>query len=258
MQRTLTDAMLRSLSAPRLGRLELTDLRCAGLTFRLTDKRVGTFSFRFRSPQSGRIGRLTLGKYPDLSLARARARADELRRDVASGKNPSDERRRERDTAASRSFGTVAGRYIAEYAQRHKAASSAAQDERNLKLHVLPHWRNRNIATIRRSDIIELVERIVAANKPVQANRVQALISGVFSFAVEVELVEANPCFKLRKRGGKETPKTRILSDDEIRQLWPRAVLPPLTRRTGLALRLILLTFCRRQSASETSRSLKR
>ena len=51
------------------------------------------------------------------------------------------------------------------------------------------------------SDVIELVEGMVKAGSPVQANRVQALISMIFSFAVDADLMEANPCSRLRKRG---------------------------------------------------------
>jgi integrase len=56
--------------------------------------------------------------------------------------------------------------------------------------------------------------------------------------------VKFNPCSRLRKRGA-ETRETRVLTDEEIRQFWRRAVLPPITRRVGLALRLVLLTGCR-------------
>jgi len=56
--------------------------------------------------------------------------------------------------------------------------------------------------------------------------------------------VKFNPCSRLRKRGA-ETRETRVLTDEEIRQFWRRAVLPPITRRVGLALRLALLTGCR-------------
>jgi integrase len=56
--------------------------------------------------------------------------------------------------------------------------------------------------------------------------------------------VKFNPCSRLRKRGA-ETRETRVLTDEEIRQFWQRSVLPPISRRVGLALRLVLLTGCR-------------
>jgi integrase len=111
-------------------------------------------------------------------------------------------------------------------------------------MHILPVWGKRRYDQIERADVIELVEAIVRKGTPVQANRVQALVSMIFSFAVDAALVNFNPCSRLRKRGA-ETRDTRVLSDEEIRQFWVRSVLPPITRRVGLALRLALLTGCR-------------
>ena len=117
-------------------------------------------------------------------------------------------------------------------------------DERNLRKHILPHWASRDVTGIERSDVIRLVERIITAGKPVQANRVQALISKIFSFAIDADLVKAHPCSRLNKRS-KETPRERTLTDDEIRTFWNAAVAPPVSRPVGLALRLVLALGCR-------------
>jgi integrase len=244
MLTTLTDSALKALKAPKRGRNELTDLRSPGLAFRITDKEARSFSFRFRCPTSGRVNRLTLGKYPDLTLAQARTKADDLRGQVANGMNPADEARRAKATAASRSFGAVAERYLDEHAKRHKAASSAKEDDRNLKLHILPKWKNRHIATLRRSDGIEIIEGLITDGKHVLANRVGALISKIFNFGVDADLINANPFARMKKRGT-ETPGKRVLTDGEIKQFWPRVMLAPLSRRSGLALRLMLLTAAR-------------
>ena len=203
-----------------------------------------TFSFRFRCPKSGRVQRYTIGEYPDLSLAKARRKADELRGQVADGQNPVETRKRERETRASRSFGAVANRYLEEHSKRHNAPSYAKENKRNLKKHVLPRWQHRHIDSITRADVVDFVKGLIAAGKPVLANRVQALISTIFTFALDAGVTDRNPCARLRKRGTEQSA-TRVLSDDEIRQLWARAILPPLTRGSGLALRLILLTGCR-------------
>jgi hypothetical protein len=47
---------------------------------------------------------------------------------------------------------------MAEHADRHKRPRSAAEDRRNLDLHILPRWRNRRYEDLRRADLIELVE----------------------------------------------------------------------------------------------------
>ena len=64
----------------------------------------------------------------------------------------------------------------------------------------------------------------------------------------------ANPCSRLRKRGV-ENRETRVLSEAEIKQLWRRAVVAPVSRRVGLALRLVLLTSCRASEVAGISRA---
>ena len=172
------------------------------------------------------------------SFCGTRARADELRREVAAGRNPATHKRE----APARTFAGLAERYLAEHARRFKR--SADQDERNLRLHVLPRWGRRDFTSIGRADVIALAEKLAAAGKPVLANRVQALVSSIFSFAVDADLLQNNPCLRLRKRG-QENAKTRTLSDEEIRTLWNHAAAPPVSRPVGLALRLVLLTACR-------------
>jgi integrase len=252
LARALTDTLLKGIKPPSSDREELADLRCAGLVFRVTAAGARSWCFRFRDPVSGKDARSTIGRYPDISLAKAREAADALRSKVARGINPIDEKRKDRSDAGSKTFGALAARYVEEHARRFK--KSAAADERNLDLHVLPKWRKRRYDHIERADVIELIEGLVKAGSPVQANRIQALISMVFSFALDASLVKVNPCSRLRKRGA-ENRETRVLTDGELRQLWARAILPPVSRRVGLALRLTLLTGCRSGEVAGITRS---
>jgi integrase len=117
-------------------------------------------------------------------------------------------------------------------------------DERNLRKHVLPLWGNRRFDEIERRDVIALVEGLVTAGKPVLANRVQALISTIYSFALDADLVSANPCARLRRRGVEKAGE-RVLSDTELYVFWHGIVQTPVSRLLGLVLRLQLLTGVR-------------
>src|SRR5687768_3020422 len=108
MQKPLSDAYLRTLATPQAGRLEISDSRCTGLSFRVTSLNARSWSFRFRDPLTLAPLRMTLGKYPDVGLADARARATELRREVAAGRNPIEEKRKARHAAETESFGALA------------------------------------------------------------------------------------------------------------------------------------------------------
>jgi integrase len=104
-----------------------------------------------------------------------------------------------------------------------------------------------------RADVIELIEAIVGAGKHVAANRVHSLISKVFNFAVDADLLDTNPAARLKKRGV-ETTRKRVLADKELRTFWRGIVLSPVSEQVGLALRLALLAGAR---ASEISGALK-
>lgn len=241
MKKVLTDAYCRAIEPPSEGRLEIADMRCAGLVLRVTKGGASSWAFRFRDPLTRRTLRATIGNYPDIGLSKARTGADDMRKQVAAGINPVEAKRTERAEAGSRDFAVLAERYMVEHAQRHKRPRSIDEDRRNLDKHILPKWRKRDYRKIRRADCIELLEAIVAAGTPTAANRVHSLISKIFSFAVDCDLREDNPMSRLKKRGAEKTGK-RVLDDDELRAFWSSAVEKPISRRTGLALRLSLLT----------------
>jgi integrase len=252
MRKPLTDTMLRALKKPAKGRTELADAACRGLEFRITAAGNRSWSYRYRAAGSGKLSRATIGPYPGISLADARLKADALRAGVAGGENPSEAKRRAKREAPGRTFKALSDRYLTEYARRKKR--SAGQDERNLNLHILPKWKDRDYTTLRRADVIELIEGIISDGKPVMANRVQSLVSGIFSFAVDSDLIDANPCTRLKRRG-EETAGERVLTDPEIRLFWLRSTAPPILPLTGLALRLGLLTGVRPGEAAGMWRS---
>lgn len=254
MREILTEKYLQSVSPPTGSRLEVVDLRCAGLAFRVTAAGARSWCFRFRDPLTGKTTRATIGRYPAVTLAKARIKAEALRREVETGTNPVAAKRQARTESDSKTFHALAELYIAEHARRRKKPKSVQEDERNLRLHVLPAWGERPYAEIARRDVIFLAEKLVTDGKPVLANRVQALVSSIYSYAIDADLVAANPAARLRKRGA-ETRKTRVLSDDEIRLFWRFAVLPPVSRPVGLALRLCLLTGLRAGEAAGLRRS---
>jgi integrase len=238
---SLTDAFLRSVKPPTAGRFEIRDPACGGLVFRITATGARSWSFRFRDAL-GRQTRATIGEYPAIGLKAARKAANAMRALVANGGNPVENKRAARRGIPGKTFEALAARYLAEHATRRKR--SHKRDARNLELHILSRWRGRPFAGIRRGDVIELVEGLVTAGKPTLANRVQSLISSVFTFGMDAALLEANPCHRLKKRGVENVGR-RVLSDDEIRLFWSGVIEPLRARHAGLGLRLALLTGAR-------------
>jgi integrase len=254
MKCILTDKLVRSIRHPRSGRVEINDVRSAGLALRVTSAGARTWCYRFRDPKSGKSTRATLGGYPALSLADARDKAVQLRKLVVRGTNPVTAKRQERAESHTKTFAALAERYLREHAHRKKRPRSIAEDERNLRLHILPRWGRRRYDEIAKRDVIALIEEVIAEGKPTAANRVHALISTIFSFAMNVDIVHANPAARIWKRGV-ERKGTRVLSDDEICLFWERVMCPPVSRPVGHALKLALLTGMRAGEIAGLSRA---
>jgi integrase len=165
-----------------------------------------------------------------------------MQKTVDAGGNPTQERR----TGGPDSFKALASRYLAAVEDPHSDwfKRSHAADERNLRKHVLPHWGERRFAAVTRADVVALTTGLVAAGTPTLANRVQSLVSNIFSFALDGGELQAHPCFRLRKRG-KERVGSRVLTDAEMRLFWRDVIEPPAAMRTGLGLRLALTTGAR-------------
>jgi len=63
VRQILTDALCRT-KPPRSGRLEIADLRQAGLVLRVTSNGARSFAYRFRHPDTRKTLRATIGPYP--------------------------------------------------------------------------------------------------------------------------------------------------------------------------------------------------
>ena len=140
-QQALTDTMVRSAKADTSTRLQISDTRCQGLELRVTERGAKSFTFQYRSKRDGKVVRLTLGSYPDLSLADARLKAEQYRHLIAQGGDPRDEKRVAVTLARGqgKTFEEVAGLYLEQYAKPKK--TSWQDDQSHLK-RPRAKWRN--------------------------------------------------------------------------------------------------------------------
>ena len=235
----LTAQFIKGIKPPKIGRVEYWDQFTPGLCLRITASGRGSWSFRYRPRESGKQNeRITFGSWGTLSLADARDRAAQVRAAVVDGGNPQLTRRQKRDAArGALTFDALADRYLSEYAKPRKA--SWRDDEQRL-VRVRQALGHKEATAITRRQLIDFLDE-VKQTAPVQANRIQSVVCGLFNWAVEDEILDTNPIARLKKRA-KEAALTRTLSDPEIRVLW-RALAT--TEETGThiatALRVLLL-----------------
>jgi integrase len=217
----LTDARIRSAAPPKTGRLELWDAKTTGLCFRLTTAGVRTWCFRYRPSNGAAYRRVTLGRYPSLSLVAARAAAERIRDQVRNGADPQQDKRNDREAQRSApealTFDELADFYIERYAKRQKA--SWKNDEGYLRANARPIWGKRKAASITSQDAARLLFDVVARS-PISANRLRSVLVKLFGWACESALLAENPMLGVKKPHREGKGKTRTLRDDEIKVLW--------------------------------------
>jgi integrase len=148
-------------------------------------------------------------------LEKARKIATQHRGRIFNGADPAGEKQ----TEHAQDDNTVQALYELYRKRKDKVLRSWSEVRRIIEKEVLPAWRHRRVADIRRRDIRELVEE-KAQTAPIQGNRVLERISALFTFAVDQDWIEANPAWRIKKPG-QERSRDRVLTRDELRELWP-------------------------------------
>jgi integrase len=206
--------------APSVGQHDYFDQKPPGLGLRVTPRGRKTWFVMYRV--HGRLRRYTLGTYPSVSLADARQRATDARHSVAHGGDPATVRQMARQAPT---VAEVATQYLELYAKVQKKSWRA--DVRTLEAEVLPVWGQRQAASITRREVIALLDALMVRGVPILANRVLALVRRLFNWAISRDLLDHNPCVQVRAPG-KEHPRERVLSAEEIQAVWAACTaLPP-------------------------------
>lgn len=210
---------------PRDAAYLVHDSKIPGLELRVATTGVKTWTLRYRV--HGQRRRLKLGLFPRITLAKARGRATAELRKVDGGVDPQAERLAQREAierAKQDSIEALCYAYIEKHAKPKKRSWRA--DDSKLRNEVLRRWKRRPVSSITRRDCVALIQEIADRGAPIVANRVAALLSRLFRFAVDQEILSVSPAQHLPKPGteraarpeGEIEPKP--YEDDEVRALW--------------------------------------
>jgi integrase len=232
-------------------RAEYPDAACPGLHLIVQPTGSRSWAFRFRRRTDRKSVKLTIGKAGEggLSLAAARHAAAAARHRFEQGVAPVTG-----VTGVTGQSGgggdkieTAAASFFELHARRKTRSSTAWATERVFNRIVLPAWRGRSIASIRKRDVIELVEGVAASGRGYLANRTLGTVSKFFNWLVARDALAFSPVTGIEKPH-KEEVRDRTLSDDELRQLWLAC---EGDGPFGQALRVLMLTGARRNEVSQ-------
>lgn len=204
-----TKAEIDALPLPPKGKRDTyQDTKVSGLHLRISSTGIKTFSV-FKRIKGGNPERITLGRYPDMTIDQARRKTMEINLVIADGRNPAEAKRKLKSELL---FGDL----FEEYLERHSKPKKKTwtEDLEKYKNHVEKPLGKRKLSEIDRAAISLIHSNITKAGHPIAANRILALISSVFGWAISAGLWENNPAIGIRRN--KEKSRDRFIQSDEL------------------------------------------
>lgn len=191
----LSDIQIRN-AKPRDKDYKLSD--GGGLFLLVTKKGSKLWRYKFRF--EGKEKLLSLGKYPDVGLKQAREKHYEARKLLASGINPSEQRKAQKEAATLRSvnsFEVVAKEWFNRYSQNW-AKSHSKTVLRRLEKDIFPWMGDRPIAEITAPELLAVIRQVEERGALETAHRELNICGQVFRYAVATGRAERDPSGDLR------------------------------------------------------------
>ena len=215
-----------------------------GLTFTLSAKGTATWVLRYRS--GGKPRELTIGRYPDYTIKRAKEEALEARVQIQKGVDVAREKQKgNMERAAAKSFRQLADDYMKKTFP-HLAASTIKQRRHHIEDVILPKLGGLPAREVTTADVVALIEGVGKRSRSV-AELVFTAISEIFKHGVARHVVTTNPCAGISVSAvcGRPEPKRQRLklTEAELRVVLPE--LPTIGAENALAVKIQLATCVR-------------
>ncbi|MCC6952937.1 MAG: tyrosine-type recombinase/integrase [Deltaproteobacteria bacterium] len=237
----LTDTAIKALK-PKDKRYFVTDDR--GLSLEVYP--AGGLAWRYRYRLNGKLEKVTLGKYPAVSLKAARQKRDELATMVAQGQSPAKQKQlRKVALAAETTVREFGERYFTDVVVRDRKNTQVVR--RYLEKALYPAFGDLSLREVTAADI----QRIAFAKRdhgfPAAAADIRNLCKRMWDYAIVCSITETNPASALPVRFiSRPRPRSRALTPEEIRKYLHAVYESSIRRQFKLSLHLILLTLVRK------------
>lgn len=213
----LTNQYIANLK-PSGKRQELQDEGTKGLALRLNVSGNKSFIYRYRF--NDKVKRYTIGSYPEVSLAQARNKSKEITFNLSQGIDPLVEKRKNKDQFSGEiTFAHLSDLYIKLHLPS-LSPSTAKEYTRIINAELKTKLGKLYLSEISKRRLIDLIDAIaVDRGHNTLSNRVRAVLSSIYSFAVNKGILESNILLNLKLKK-KEQKRDRVYSQQEIQQLW--------------------------------------
>ncbi|WP_115712763.1 tyrosine-type recombinase/integrase [Legionella sainthelensi] len=236
-----TDTFIKNLKAEKewVEKIEAT-----GLGIRVTPN--GNKSWFYRFTINGKRCKMSLGKYPAISIKQARELFLKAQSMKEKGINPIEHSKQEKQKYKKTVKSLILSWYT-NYIEKHRKQPKQAKQQ--IDADIIPLLGEMELEKIQPRDITNALDKIVNRGSPIHANKVLSTLKQAFNYAVSRGEMAINPAATIRSRdiGGIEKPRERFLTLEEIKTLW--LFLDGNNSRISLqirtALKIILLTGVR-------------
>lgn len=207
---------------------------------------TGGVIWRFRYRVNGQREKLTLGKYPALTLKNARIKRDEAAQAAAMGTSPAEQKQLAKAVAADNT--TVADfgeRFFREIVAKDRADLTIPR--RYFDKNIVPAIGTKPVRDVTTEDVRAIIWRKKDEGFDAAAGQVRGVLKRMFDYAMTAGLVQTNPVLALPMRHvHKAKSRERALSGDEIKVFLTAAFESNIRRQFKIGLHLILLTMVRK------------
>jgi integrase len=189
-----------------------------GFGVRVTAAGAKAFVLNYRL--RGREHRFTIGAWPDWSALKATREARSLRQRIDRGENPIEDRT---PAPTTPTVASMLDDFVAQHVRnKNQPLRSADEYESAFNRLVKPRIGKVGIYEVRRSHVIKMLDEIEDANGPVMADRTLAYLRKAFNwYAIRDDKFSAPVVRGMGRIKPKDRARTRVLSDQEIRTIWP-------------------------------------
>lgn len=159
----------------------------------------GSKLWQMRYRHQGKENVLSFGQYPLVTLAEARKKRDEAKKQMIGGTDPAEQRRLDKiaaETAARRTFGLLADEHIQRMRDKGAAKATIAKTEWLLKNLAEP-LSGRPIKDIHPAEILSVLRLVEKSGRRETARRLRGVIGSVFKYAIVTLRAETDPTLPL-------------------------------------------------------------
>jgi integrase len=235
-RKTLTDKMVAALPR-RLRPYFFPDPELVKHGVRVRPKGPGAFTVICRD-HYGKQRWIKIGLTDALTVAEARDRAREVIKRLEAGLEPFPTLKPKPESVAA-----VAANWLARHVDKSKLRS-AYEQHRIVNKHILPAWRDQAFVDIRRRDVATLLDHVEDQHGPATADLVLSTLRAMATWVQRRDDDYVPPFVRgMRRVPPQNRKRSRILSDDELRQVWRAAAK---AGTYGAVIKLLLLTAQRR------------